>query len=80
MQDLRSTNLLEVCTALAAASSLVSAEMMPAVIPVIEDKLTHSRYYQEIDTNKHDFWPWVGITIARSKHTILTYILDGLYF
>ncbi|XP_014768030.1 AP-4 complex subunit epsilon-1 isoform X2 [Octopus bimaculoides] len=43
LKDLRSTNILDNCIALSAASSLVNAEMIPVVLPLVEEKLRHSR-------------------------------------
>uniref|UniRef100_A0A670YZD5 AP-4 complex subunit epsilon n=1 Tax=Pseudonaja textilis TaxID=8673 RepID=A0A670YZD5_PSETE len=43
VKDLQSTNLMEVCMALTAASQLFPQEMIPAVLPLIEDKLQHSK-------------------------------------
>lgn len=43
-QDLQSTNLVEVCMALTIVSQIFPREMIPAVLPLIEDKLQHSKY------------------------------------
>lgn len=43
-QDLQSTNLVEVCMALTVVSQIFPREMIPAVLPLIEDKLQHSKY------------------------------------
>ncbi|XP_039214692.1 AP-4 complex subunit epsilon-1 isoform X2 [Crotalus tigris] len=43
VKDLQSTNLMEVCMALTAASQLFPQEMIPAVLPLVEDKLQHSK-------------------------------------
>ncbi|XP_007422248.1 AP-4 complex subunit epsilon-1 [Python bivittatus] len=43
VKDLQSTNLMEVCMALTAASQLFPQEMIPAVLPLIEEKLQHSK-------------------------------------
>uniref|UniRef100_A0A670KJX8 AP-4 complex subunit epsilon n=1 Tax=Podarcis muralis TaxID=64176 RepID=A0A670KJX8_PODMU len=43
VKDLQSTNLLEVCMALTVASQIFPPEMIPAVLPLIEDKLQHSK-------------------------------------
>ncbi|XP_061451099.1 AP-4 complex subunit epsilon-1 isoform X2 [Rhineura floridana] len=43
VKDLQSTNLLEVCMALTVASQIFPREMIPAVLPLIEDKLQHSK-------------------------------------
>lgn len=42
-QDLQSTNLVEVCMALTVVSQIFPREMIPAVLPLIEDKLQHSK-------------------------------------
>ncbi|XP_072725640.1 AP-4 complex subunit epsilon-1 isoform X7 [Ciconia boyciana] len=41
--DLQSTNLVEVCMALTIVSQIFPREMIPAVLPLIEDKLQHSK-------------------------------------
>uniref|UniRef100_A0A8B9ILF1 AP-4 complex subunit epsilon n=1 Tax=Anser cygnoides TaxID=8845 RepID=A0A8B9ILF1_ANSCY len=41
--DLQSTNLVEVCMALTVVSQIFPREMIPAVLPLIEDKLQHSK-------------------------------------
>ncbi|XP_004687850.1 PREDICTED: AP-4 complex subunit epsilon-1 [Condylura cristata] len=43
VKDLQSTNLVEVCMALTIVSQIFPQEMIPAVLPLIEDKLTHSK-------------------------------------
>uniref|UniRef100_A0A803SV57 AP-4 complex subunit epsilon n=1 Tax=Anolis carolinensis TaxID=28377 RepID=A0A803SV57_ANOCA len=43
VKDLQSTNLMEVCMALTVASQIFPREMIPAVLPLIEDKLQHSK-------------------------------------
>ncbi|XP_075388253.1 AP-4 complex subunit epsilon-1 isoform X2 [Tenrec ecaudatus] len=43
IKDLQSTNLVEVCMALTIVSQLFPREMIPAVLPLIEDKLQHSK-------------------------------------
>ncbi|XP_040826169.1 AP-4 complex subunit epsilon-1 isoform X2 [Ochotona curzoniae] len=43
VKDLQSTNLLEVCMALTIVSQIFPREMIPAVLPLIEDKLQHSK-------------------------------------
>lgn len=43
LKDLRSTNILDNCIALSAVSRLVNADMIPLVLPVVEEKLIHSR-------------------------------------
>ncbi|KAF2977770.1 hypothetical protein EK904_007738, partial [Melospiza melodia maxima] len=42
-RDLQSTNLVEVCMALTVVSQIFPREMIPAVLPLIEDKLQHSK-------------------------------------
>nr|XP_019785011.2 AP-4 complex subunit epsilon-1 isoform X2 [Tursiops truncatus] len=42
-RDLQSTNLVEVCMALTIVSQIFPREMIPAVLPLIEDKLQHSK-------------------------------------
>ncbi|NXS53079.1 AP4E1 protein, partial [Brachypteracias leptosomus] len=44
VKDLQSTNLVEVCMALTVVSQIFPREMIPAVLPLIEDKLQHSKY------------------------------------
>ncbi|XP_066492223.1 AP-4 complex subunit epsilon-1 [Tiliqua scincoides] len=43
VKDLQSSNLMEVCMALTVASQIFPREMIPAVLPLIEDKLQHSK-------------------------------------
>ncbi|XP_078097478.1 AP-4 complex subunit epsilon-1 [Mustelus asterias] len=43
LKDLQSTNLLEVCMALTIASQLFPPDMIPAVLPLVEEKLQHSK-------------------------------------
>ncbi|XP_006001978.1 AP-4 complex subunit epsilon-1 [Latimeria chalumnae] len=43
LKDLQSTNIIEVCMALTVASQIFPREMIPAVLPLIEDKLQHSK-------------------------------------
>ncbi|MBN3313376.1 AP4E1 protein, partial [Atractosteus spatula] len=43
LKDLQSTNLIEVCMALTVASQIFPKDMIPAVLPLVEDKLTHSK-------------------------------------
>nr|XP_009679902.1 PREDICTED: AP-4 complex subunit epsilon-1 [Struthio camelus australis] len=43
VKDLQSTNLVEVCMALTIVSQIFPREMIPAVLPLIEDKLQHSK-------------------------------------
>ncbi|XP_066198771.1 AP-4 complex subunit epsilon-1 isoform X1 [Saccopteryx leptura] len=43
VKDLQSTNLVEVCMALTLVSQIFPREMIPAVLPLIEDKLQHSK-------------------------------------
>ncbi|XP_060031698.1 AP-4 complex subunit epsilon-1 [Erinaceus europaeus] len=43
VKDLQSTNLIEVCMALTVVSQIFPREMIPAVLPLIEDKLQHSK-------------------------------------
>ncbi|XP_008069720.1 AP-4 complex subunit epsilon-1 [Carlito syrichta] len=43
VKDLQSTNLVEVCMALTVVSQIFPQEMIPAVLPLIEDKLQHSK-------------------------------------
>ncbi|XP_078540950.1 AP-4 complex subunit epsilon-1 isoform X4 [Lissotriton helveticus] len=43
LKDLQSTNLVEVCMALTVVSQIFPREMIPAVLPLIEDKLKHSK-------------------------------------
>ncbi|XP_072004322.1 AP-4 complex subunit epsilon-1 isoform X1 [Engystomops pustulosus] len=43
LKDLQSTNLVEVCMALTTVSQIFPREMIPAALPLIEDKLQHSK-------------------------------------
>nr|XP_045013286.1 AP-4 complex subunit epsilon-1 isoform X2 [Jaculus jaculus] len=43
VKDLQSTNLVEVCMALTVVSQIFPREMIPAVLPLIEDKLQHPK-------------------------------------
>ena len=43
VKDLKSSDVLVVGTALSAACQLVSCEMIPAVLPLVEEKLNHSK-------------------------------------
>ncbi|XP_042543570.1 AP-4 complex subunit epsilon-1 [Dipodomys spectabilis] len=43
LKDLQSTNLVEICMALTVVSQIFPREMIPAVLPLIEDKLQHSK-------------------------------------
>ncbi|KAM6181332.1 AP-4 complex subunit epsilon-1 [Erethizon dorsatum] len=43
IKDLQSTNLVEVCMALTIVSQIFPREMIPAVLPLVEDKLQHSK-------------------------------------
>ncbi|XP_067827542.1 AP-4 complex subunit epsilon-1 [Heptranchias perlo] len=43
LKDLQSINLLEVCMALTVASQLFPPDMIPAVLPLVEEKLQHSK-------------------------------------
>ncbi|XP_053128364.1 AP-4 complex subunit epsilon-1 isoform X2 [Hemicordylus capensis] len=43
VKDLQSSNLMEVCMALTVVSQIFPREMIPAVLPLIEDKLQHSK-------------------------------------
>ncbi|KAM4829956.1 AP-4 complex subunit epsilon-1 [Thomomys bottae] len=43
IKDLQSTNLVEICMALTVVSQIFPKEMIPAVLPLIEDKLQHSK-------------------------------------
>ncbi|XP_070546888.1 AP-4 complex subunit epsilon-1-like [Ptychodera flava] len=42
-RDLRSTNIVEVCIALTAVSRLINTEMIAAILPLVEDKLQHTK-------------------------------------
>jgi AP-4 complex subunit epsilon-1 len=42
-RDIQSTNLLEISAGLIAASQLIDKEMIPAVLPLVEEKLHHQR-------------------------------------
>uniref|UniRef100_A0A4W3JW95 AP-4 complex subunit epsilon n=1 Tax=Callorhinchus milii TaxID=7868 RepID=A0A4W3JW95_CALMI len=43
LKDLQSSNLLEVCMALTVASQIFPPDMIPAVLPLVEEKLLHSK-------------------------------------
>ncbi|XP_061630694.1 AP-4 complex subunit epsilon-1 [Phyllopteryx taeniolatus] len=43
LKDLQSTNLIEVCMALTIVSQLFPKDMIPAVLPLVEEKLTHPK-------------------------------------
>ncbi|XP_068595563.1 AP-4 complex subunit epsilon-1 [Brachionichthys hirsutus] len=43
LKDLQSTNLIEVCMALTAVSQMFPKDMIPAILPLVEDKLNHSK-------------------------------------
>ena len=43
LQDLKSTNMLTVCMALTAASQLITTEMIPALLPLVEERLRHPK-------------------------------------
>ncbi|XP_040269904.1 AP-4 complex subunit epsilon-1 isoform X1 [Bufo bufo] len=43
LKDLQSTNLVEVCMALTVVSQIFPREMIPAALPLIEEKLQHSK-------------------------------------
>ena len=42
-KDLQSSNVVEVCTALTTIAKIMNAEMVPAVLPMVEEKCSHSR-------------------------------------
>ncbi|XP_019622254.1 PREDICTED: AP-4 complex subunit epsilon-1-like [Branchiostoma belcheri] len=42
-KDLKSTNILHVCMGLTAVCALISTEMIPALLPMVEDKLQHPK-------------------------------------
>nr|XP_057931097.1 AP-4 complex subunit epsilon-1 [Doryrhamphus excisus] len=43
LKDLQSTNLIEVCMALTIVSQLFPKDMIPAILPLVEEKLTHPK-------------------------------------
>ncbi|KAM9808274.1 AP-4 complex subunit epsilon-1 [Neosynchiropus ocellatus] len=43
LKDLQSTNLLEVCMALTVVSQVFPKDMIPAILPLVEEKLTHPK-------------------------------------
>ncbi|XP_066523362.1 AP-4 complex subunit epsilon-1 isoform X2 [Hoplias malabaricus] len=43
LKDLHSTNLIEVCMALTVVSQIFPKEMIPAVLPMVEEKLSHPK-------------------------------------
>uniref|UniRef100_A0A6Q2Y611 AP-4 complex subunit epsilon n=1 Tax=Esox lucius TaxID=8010 RepID=A0A6Q2Y611_ESOLU len=43
LKDLQSTNLNEVCMALTAVSQMFPKDMIPAILPIVEEKLTHPK-------------------------------------
>lgn len=42
-QDLQSTNLIEVCMALTVVSQIFPKDMIPAILPLVEEKLNHPK-------------------------------------
>lgn len=42
-QDLQSTNLIEVCMALTVVSQMFPKDMIPAILPLVEEKLNHPK-------------------------------------
>uniref|UniRef100_A0A3B3U3P4 AP-4 complex subunit epsilon n=1 Tax=Poecilia latipinna TaxID=48699 RepID=A0A3B3U3P4_9TELE len=43
LKDLQSTNLIEVCMALTVVSQMFPKDMIPAILPLVEEKLNHPR-------------------------------------
>ncbi|KAM8860662.1 AP-4 complex subunit epsilon-1 [Synchiropus picturatus] len=43
LKDLQSTNLLEVCMALTVVGQMFPKDMIPAILPLVEEKLTHPK-------------------------------------
>ncbi|XP_072292068.1 AP-4 complex subunit epsilon-1 [Eucyclogobius newberryi] len=43
LKDLQSTNLIEVCMALTVVSQIFPKDMIPAILPLVEEKLNHSK-------------------------------------
>ncbi|XP_017261509.1 AP-4 complex subunit epsilon-1 [Kryptolebias marmoratus] len=43
LKDLQSTNLIEVCMALTVVSQMFPKDMIPAILPLVEEKLSHSK-------------------------------------
>uniref|UniRef100_A0A3Q2FHE6 Clathrin/coatomer adaptor adaptin-like N-terminal domain-containing protein n=1 Tax=Cyprinodon variegatus TaxID=28743 RepID=A0A3Q2FHE6_CYPVA len=43
LQDLQSTNLIEVCMALTVVSQMFPKDMIPAILPLVEEKLNHPK-------------------------------------
>ncbi|XP_073720644.1 AP-4 complex subunit epsilon-1-like isoform X1 [Misgurnus anguillicaudatus] len=43
LKDLQSTNLIEVCMALTVVAQVLPKDMIPAVLPLVEEKLSHSK-------------------------------------
>lgn len=43
-QDLQSTNLIEVCMALTVVGQIFPKDMIPAILPLVEEKLNHPKY------------------------------------
>lgn len=43
LKDLQSTNLIEVCMALTVVSQMFPKDMIPAILPFVEEKLNHSK-------------------------------------
>ena len=41
--DLQSTNVVEICIGLTMISKIMNADMIPAVLPLVEEKITHAR-------------------------------------
>jgi vesicle coat complex subunit len=42
-RDLKSSNVVEICTALTAMARVMNAEMIPAVLPLVEKLVSHNR-------------------------------------
>lgn len=42
-RDLKSTNVVEICTALTSMARVMNAEMIPAVLPLVEKLAAHNR-------------------------------------
>ena len=65
-RDLSSTNMLHNCMALSAVCKLIGSEMVPAVLPLVEEKLKHPK--------------WVVVTQVMLAGAFLSFIHDAVIF
>mmetsp|Transcript_23757 Transcript_23757/g.62092 ORF Transcript_23757/g.62092 Transcript_23757/m.62092 type:complete len:1254 (+) Transcript_23757:47-3808(+) len=78
-RDLKSTNVVEICTALTAMARVMNAEMIPAVLPLVEKLASHSR---EIVRKKailamHRFYTRSAASIGHLNDTIRGALCDA---